>query len=122
MTFALNARTGLEYLGIKYATRWRDVLEGLDTCSPLACDANCAEQKKGGIRGVSGLVGVPRQVAWVVDDGWEAFAELGWVVRTGGDAFRKTHGGKCLWEVLQVCYPPTRFSEAVPTLIGSMSC
>ena len=38
----------------------------------------------------------------MVDDGWEAFAELGWVVRTGGDAFRKTHGGKCLWEVLEV--------------------
>ena len=38
----------------------------------------------------------------MVDDGWDAFAELGWVVRTGGDAFRKTHGGKCLWEVLEV--------------------
>ena len=80
------------------------------------------EQQKGCIPGVSSLIGTSRQVAWVVDDGWEAFAELGWVVRTGGDAFRKTHGGKCLWEVLEVCHPPTRFSDVVPTLTGSTIC
>lgn len=68
-------------------------------------------QREGGTPGVSGLGGMSRQVAWVVDDGWEAFAELGWVVRTGGDAFRKTHGGKCLWEVLEVRQRPQYLSN-----------
>ncbi|KAK9822176.1 hypothetical protein WJX81_006917 [Elliptochloris bilobata] len=40
-------------------------------------------------------------IQWVVDDWYGAYAELGWVVKTGGDAFRKTHDGKALWEVLQ---------------------
>ena len=39
---------------------------------------------------------------WTIEDGYGTFQELGWVVQTGGNAYRKTHEGKSLWELLKV--------------------
>ena len=43
------------------------------------------------------------QIQWTIGDGYNTFAELDWVVKTGGNAFCKTHGGQSLWEVLEAC-------------------
>ena len=41
------------------------------------------------------------KIKWAIEDGYGTFTELDWVVRSGGNAFRKTHGGRSLWEILK---------------------
>ena len=41
------------------------------------------------------------KIKWAIDDGYGTFTELDWVVESGGNAFRKTHGGRSLWEILK---------------------
>lgn len=42
------------------------------------------------------------QIQWSVEDGYPTFAKLDYAIKTGKNAFRETHEGKSMWEVLKV--------------------
>ena len=45
------------------------------------------------------------QVGLIVEDGWSAWGELAWAVRTGDNAFQRSHEGKTIWEYMKVHLP-----------------
>lgn len=47
------------------------------------------------------------QIQWTVEDGYPTFAKLDFAIKTGKNAFRETHGGKSMWEILKVCPCPS---------------
>ncbi|KAK9822171.1 hypothetical protein WJX81_004798 [Elliptochloris bilobata] len=55
-------------------------------------------------------------VQWTVDDGYATMGEMEWVVRTGGNAFRKTHNGDSLWELLKT--DPKRAEDFSRAMVG----
>lgn len=56
-----------------------------------------------------------------MEDGYNTFSKLEWVLRTSGNAFREMHGGKHLYEILKVRRDPYALYEVVSVFTGVLT-